>query len=102
MSKIEYVFLDGGHDYDTVKNDLNNCIEVIENRGTVLCDDYNLSYAPGVKQAIDEFIEKNRFNYEILFTRVKKFRKLQRKSEKKRVLDVRTFLLSYFFIDGFS
>ena len=66
MSKIEYVFLDGGHDYDTVKNDLNNCIEVIENRGTVLCDDYNLSYAPGVKQAIDEFIEKNRFNYEIL------------------------------------
>ena len=29
MSKIDYVFLDGGHDYDTVKNDLNNCIEVL-------------------------------------------------------------------------
>ena len=28
MSKIDYVFLDGGHDYDTVKNDLNNCIEI--------------------------------------------------------------------------
>ena len=26
MSKIDYVFLDGGHDYFTVKNDLNNCI----------------------------------------------------------------------------
>ena len=29
MSKIDYVFLDGGHDYQTVKNDLINCIEVI-------------------------------------------------------------------------
>ena len=66
MSKIEYVFLDGGHDYDTVKNDLNNCIEVIENNGTILCDDYNLSYAPGIKKAIDEFVKKNEFNYEIL------------------------------------
>ena len=55
MSKIDYVFLDGGHDYQTVKNDLNCCREVITNGGTVLCDDYDLSYAPGVKKAIDEF-----------------------------------------------
>ena len=55
MSKIDYVFLDGGHDYQTVKNDLNFCREVIVNGGTILCDDYNLSYAPGVKKAIDEF-----------------------------------------------
>ena len=54
-SKIDYVFLDGGHDYQTVKNDLNCCREVINNGGTVLCDDYDLSYAPGVKKAIDEF-----------------------------------------------
>ena len=55
MSKIDYVFLDGGHDYQTVKNDLNFCREVIVNGGTILCDDYNLSYAAGVKKAIDEF-----------------------------------------------
>ena len=42
MSKIDYVFLDGGHEYNTVKNDLDNCIEVIKKGGTVLCDDYNL------------------------------------------------------------
>ncbi len=59
MSKIDFVFLDGGHDYFTVKNDLNNCIDVIENGGTVLCDDYDLSYAPGVKKAIDEFSLKH-------------------------------------------
>jgi hypothetical protein len=66
MSKIDYVFLDGGHDYETIKNDLNNCMEVISNSGTVLCDDYNLSYAPGVKKAIDEFVKNNNFNCEIL------------------------------------
>ena len=66
MSKIDYVFLDGGHDYETVKNDLNNCIEVIINSGTVLCDDYDLSYAPGVKKAIDEFVKINNFKCEII------------------------------------
>ena len=59
MSKIDYVFLDGGHDYQTVKNDLDCCEEVILNGGTILCDDYDLSYAPGVKKAIDEFSSKH-------------------------------------------
>ena len=66
MSKIDYVFLDGGHDYQTVKNDLNCCREVIINGGTVLCDDYDLSYAPGVKKAIDEFVSLNSFKCLIL------------------------------------
>ena len=66
MSKIDYVFLDGGHDYQTVKNDLNCCREVIVNGGTVLCDDYDLSYAPGVKKAIDEFVSLNSFKCLIL------------------------------------
>lgn len=66
ISKIDYVFLDGGHDYETVKNDLNNCIEVINKNGTILCDDYNLSYAPGVKKAINEFVKTNSFKCEIL------------------------------------
>ena len=66
MSKIDYIFLDGGHDYETVKNDLNNCIDVIKKNGTILCDDYNLSYAPGVKKAIDEFVKDNNFKCEII------------------------------------
>tara|TARA_B100000035_G_C20888242_1_gene503704 strand:- start:3 stop:632 length:630 start_codon:yes stop_codon:yes gene_type:complete len=66
ISKVDYVFLDGGHEYETVKNDLNNCINVIHNSGTILCDDYNLSYAPGVKKAIDEFVQQNKFNCKLL------------------------------------
>ena len=67
MSKIDYVFLDGGHDYQTVKNDLNCCREVIINGGTVLCDDYDLSYAPGVKKAIDEFSSEHGLKCSIIF-----------------------------------
>jgi len=66
MKKIDFVFIDGGHQYNTVINDLNNCKEVIDLNGTVLCDDYNLSSAPGVKKAIDEFVEKNNYKCEII------------------------------------
>ena len=67
MKKIDFVFLDGGHHYDTVMNDLNCTKEVIINNGTVFCDDYDLGYAPGVKKAIDEFVEDNNFQKKILF-----------------------------------
>ena len=76
MSKVDFVFLDGGHDYNTVVNDLSSCIEVINSNGTVMCDDYNLGSAPGVKKAIDEFVEKNKFKCEIIcdgrFARIEK------------------------------
>tara|TARA_B100001758_G_C18387990_1_gene601250 strand:- start:1309 stop:1953 length:645 start_codon:yes stop_codon:yes gene_type:complete len=67
MSKIDYVFLDGGHEYSTVINDLNCCLDVIKNNGIVLCDDYDLSHAPGVKKAIDEFVKNNKLNCEFLW-----------------------------------
>ena len=78
MSKVDFVFLDGGHAYDTVKNDLNCCLEVINSNGTVLCDDYNLgAQAPEVKIAIDEFVKKNNLKCEILcnnrFAKIEKF-----------------------------
>ena len=76
MSKIEYVFLDGGHDYSTVMNDLSSCSEVIQNNGVILCDDYDLSYAPGVKRAIDEFTYQNNFKCEIICNN--RFAKIQK------------------------
>ena len=66
MTKIDYVFLDGGHEYSTVMNDLDCCKEVIQNNGTILCDDYDLLRAPGVKKAIDEFVEKNNYKCSII------------------------------------
>ena len=75
MSKIDYVFLDGGHAYETVKNDLYYSKAVLDNNGTILCDDYNLSYAPGVKKAIDEFINDNNLKSEIISERFAKIEK---------------------------
>jgi precorrin-6B methylase 2 len=76
MTKVDFVFLDGGHHYDTVQNDLENCTEVIKNNGVVLCDDYNLGSAPGVKKAIDEYVLSNKYNCEIVcdgrFARIQK------------------------------
>ena len=66
MSKIDFVFLDGGHEYNTVVNDLNSCINVLKFNGSILCDDYNLGSAPGVKKAIDEFVKTNNFKCEII------------------------------------
>ena len=66
MAKIDFVFLDGGHHYETVKNDLINCSDVIKNGGVVLCDDYNLGTALGVRKAIDEYVLSNQYNCEII------------------------------------
>ena len=64
--KFDYVFLDGGHKYETVRNDLENLNQVINKRGIILCDDYDLPYAPGVKKAINEYVLKYNFNLKIL------------------------------------
>ena len=77
MSKIDFVFLDGGHAYETVKNDLECCLDVINSNGTILCDDYDLgAQAPQVKNAIDEFVQKHNLKCEILWnTRFAKIEK---------------------------
>ena len=75
MSQIDYVFLDGGHAYETVKNDLHYSKPVLRNNGTILCDDYNLGQAPGVKQAIDEFVIDNNLKSKIICERFVKIEK---------------------------
>ena len=69
VSVFDYVFLDGGHKYETVLKDLKLLTPVIINNGVILCDDYDLTYAPGVKKAIDEYTLLNDFNLRILSSR---------------------------------
>ena len=80
LDGIDYVFLDGGHKYETVRNDLENLIQIVNNKGTILCDDYDLSYAPGVKKAIDNYVLDKNYNLKILNSRfaeiTKKFHNL--------------------------
>ena len=76
LDKFDFVFLDGGHKYETVKHDLEILTQVINNNGVILCDDYNLSYAPGVKKAIDEYVIEKSFNLKILNLRFAEIRKI--------------------------
>ena len=69
LDGIDYVFLDGGHKYETVKNDLENLTQIVNNNGIILCDDYDLSYAPGVRKAIDEYVVSKNYNLKILNSR---------------------------------
>ena len=69
LNQFDYVFLDGGHKYETVKTDLENLTKIVNNKGTIICDDYNLSYAPGVKKAIDEHVLNNDYKLKILNSR---------------------------------
>jgi len=54
MSNIDMVFLDGGHSYETVKNDISIILKGIKKNKIIICDDYDqINY--GVKKAVDEF-----------------------------------------------
>ena len=63
LKDIDFVFLDGGHSFETVFDDLNLIYKNISsNKGAViLCDDYeDATYITGVKKAVDKFVEINK------------------------------------------
>jgi len=53
ISEIEFVFLDGGHSYETVKEDLRLILKDIKKNMIIICDDYD-QVGYGVKRAVDE------------------------------------------------
>jgi hypothetical protein len=63
LSIVDFCFLDGGHAYETVKNDLAIILSKIKKKSIILIDDYNQSNY-GVKKAVDEI--KNNYYYELL------------------------------------
>ena len=75
IKDIDFVFLDGGHSFETVFNDLNLIYKKISsNKGAViLCDDYEgATYITGVKKAVDKFVEENKLKLEIIQKRFAK------------------------------
>jgi predicted O-methyltransferase YrrM len=73
LKLIDFVFLDGGHSYDTVKEDLKILTNNLTNNSIIVCDDYNILHY-GVKKAVDEI--KNNHYFEdfgrFAFLRIKK------------------------------
>ena len=57
MSSIDMIFLDGGHSYETVKDDLSLILKGIKKKKIIICDDYDqVDY--GVKKAVDELLNE--------------------------------------------
>ena len=53
LSEIEFIFLDGGHAYETVREDLEIILKDIKKNMVIICDDYDQE-GYGVKKAVDE------------------------------------------------
>ena len=71
LKNIDFVFLDGGHSYQTVYNDLTNLYEHMKDKQKViLCDDYGKeSYIPEVEKAINDFRKKNNLQLNLIENR---------------------------------
>jgi len=54
-NSIDYIMIDAGHDYDSVKDDINHWYHKVKPGGIISGDDYGGSYFPGVTKAVDEY-----------------------------------------------
>jgi hypothetical protein len=57
LNMIDFIFLDGGHSYETVKDDLNIILDNSKKNSILVLDDYNQKEY-GVKKAADEVKDK--------------------------------------------
>jgi len=66
---FDMIFVDGGHSYETVKFELDIILKSIKDNCLVVCDDYSLQEATGVKKAIDETVRENSCNFKVVANR---------------------------------
>jgi|TARA_B110000211_G_scaffold230793_1_gene290976 hypothetical protein len=68
LSTFDFIFVDGGHSYKTVKSDLNILYKYLKKKKAILlCDDYGKeSFIPEVKKAIDDFADINNLKVNLI------------------------------------
>ncbi len=71
LQKIDFVFLDGGHSYETVTNDLMILYgSMKDQKKVILCDDYGKeSHIAEVEKAINDFTNKNNLKLNLIKNR---------------------------------
>ena len=71
LQNIDFTFLDGGHSYQTVINDLTTLYgSMKDKKKVILCDDYGKeSYIPEVEKAINDFAKQNNLKLNIIENR---------------------------------
>jgi len=56
--KVDFIFIDGDHTYESCRHDINKALLWIKEDGIIAGHDYNVAGFPGVKQAVDETFPK--------------------------------------------
>ena len=70
LSEIDFVFLDGGHSYDTVLSDLQKLYDNMKNNSKIVCDDFaGITKIESVEKAIKDFANNNKIKLEERFKR---------------------------------
>ena len=70
LSEIDFVFLDGGHSYDTALNDLQKLYDNMKNNSKIVCDDFaGITKIESVEKAIKDFANNNKIKLEEKFKR---------------------------------
>ena len=70
LSEIDFVFLDGGHSYDTVLSDLQKLYDNMEDNSKIVCDDFaGITKIESVEKAIKDFANNNKIKLEEKFKR---------------------------------
>ena len=70
LSEIDFVFLDGGHSYDTVLSDLQKLYDNMKNNSRIVCDDFaGITKIESVEKAIKDFANNNKIKLEERFKR---------------------------------
>ncbi|MDA9682473.1 class I SAM-dependent methyltransferase [Candidatus Pelagibacter sp.] len=70
LSEIDFVFLDGGHSYDTVLSDLQKLYDNMKSNSKIVCDDFaGITKIESVEKAIKDFANNNKIKLEEKFKR---------------------------------
>jgi len=70
LDEIDFVFLDGGHSYETVLSDLKKLYSGMRNKTQIVCDDFSgITKIESVEKAITNFADLNNLKLETKFNR---------------------------------
>lgn len=61
---LDFVYLDGDHNYGSIKKDLAAWVKKVRSGGLLMGDDYTQQF-PGVRKAIDEFVRAHKLKVKI-------------------------------------
>jgi predicted O-methyltransferase YrrM len=67
LPKMDFIFVDGGHSIETIRNDMHYALQLIDAKSVVILDDYlEDDNELGCKWIIENELDKSKYNIEVL------------------------------------